>query len=689
MSNTPRDSSTSATSPTPSAARSDSPRPEFDRQFFVRLALNATALLAVGLVLLVLLGLLQRVGWIGAKRSADVEAPASPGMEYSCPMHPQIRQPNPGRCPICGMPLELRAEDAGGLQDQYAVTIRPAARRLANIQTAAVESRPVAKTLTSIGRIAIDESRQATISAYVAGRIERLFADFTGVVVARGDHLAVIYSPQLYAAQAEYLESRRAVAAMEGAALATVRRAQEQLVAGARRRLSELGMTAEQLEEIDRSAAAQSRITIYAPMGGTVTQKLVVEGQYVEAGEPIYQIADLSTVWLLLQLYPEDAALVRFGQHADVNVQSLPGERFSGRVAFVDPVVDEKTRTVSVRVELLNDRRLLRPGDYATARLHVPIGEQGQVYDDDLAGKWISPMHPQIIRDEPGPCPICGMDLVPTSQYGYANAPVPQPEVLVVPRRAVLMTGATSLVYVETEPGRFEIRPVTLGPLLRDEAVIVDGVSAGEEVAVSGNFLIDSQMQLAGKPSLIDPKRAQAAKQQTIEGPLPIPADAAQLIAGETGRTLEALYESYFALVAALSADAVPSEEQVVAVEQAAASLADARDLPEAIRAHAAAVGKEVAHLHHRSLEDARKKFEPISRAILQMAAAARGAEATESLVHYWCSMVPGGHGDWLQESSPPTNPYWGSQMLRCVQHEQQLQPPQAQAAQASSRDGD
>ena len=127
------------------------------------------------------------------------------------------------------------------------------------------------------------------------------------------------------------------------------------------------------------------------------------------------------------------------------------------------------------------------------------------------------PMHPEIRQKGPGSCPICGMDLVPTSEYGYTDAPVPQPEVLVVPRRAVLMTGSTSLVYVETVPGRFEIRPVTLGPLLRDEAVIVDGVTAGEQVAVNGNFLIDSQMQLAGKPSLIDPTRVVAAKKDDKE----------------------------------------------------------------------------------------------------------------------------------------------------------------------------
>ncbi len=506
----PQSTTSSVPAPTSVAGRHEPqpPRPGLDRTYFKRLAINAATFLLIGVLCIVLIGVAQRLSWIGAGggTTAGDQAGAA-GTVYSCPMHPNIRQPGPGRCPICSMPLEP-ATDGGGKRDEYAVTIEPASRRLANIQTTPVQRQTVQKRLESIGRIAIDESRQATISAYISGRIERLFADYTGVEVAQGDHLAVIYSPQLYAAQVEYLESRRTLANLQGAALESVRRAQERLVEGSRQRLIELGMTAEQLAELERSGQEQSRITLYSPIGGTVIEKLLVEGKYVDVGEPIYRIANLSTVWLLLQLFPEDASLVRFGQSVEVEVQSLPGKLLEGKVAFVSPVVDATTRTVDVRIELLNTDRTLRPGDYARAEVLIPLGEQSQVYDADLAGKWISPMHPQIIRDQPGNCPICGMDLVPTQQYGYSSEPLPQPEVLVIPRRAVLLTGSTSLVYVETEPGRFEIRPVELGPLLQNKAVILSGVEEGEQVAISGNFLIDSQMQLAGKPSLIDPERA-------------------------------------------------------------------------------------------------------------------------------------------------------------------------------------
>jgi Cu(I)/Ag(I) efflux system membrane fusion protein len=655
------------------------PQPQVDRRFFVRIGLNTLGLIVVGGVLLLALGFLQRIGWLTAGGPAADSAAAEEGVIWTCPMHPQIRQPNPGRCPICAMPLERAATGSAAALDELAVRIEPAARRLANIQTALVESRPVTRAVEAVGRLSFDESRQATISAYVGGRIERLFADYTGVEVPAGGPLVILYSPELYAAQVEFLESIRSAQALDRTALPGVQRAQERLVAISRQRLAELGMTERQLRELETSRQAQTRLTIYAPIGGTVVEKLAVEGRYVERGEPIYQIADLSTIWLLVQLYPEDAAQVRFGQKVVAEVHSLPGREFTGRVAFVAPMVDQRTRTVDVRVEMPNPQRLLRPGDYAQATIEVPLGEQGEIYDAELAGKWISPMHPQIVRDQPGTCPICGMDLVPTGQYGYADTPTAQPEVLVVPRRAVLMTGTTSLVYVETEPGRFEIRPIRLGPLLGNEAVVISGVQAGEAVAVSGNFLIDSQMQLAGKPSLIDPTRA-VARPPGHNAPLPLPTTAVEAISGAAGEALERLYASYSAVAAALATDRLPTEAETKAVAQAAADVLASQGLDEALRPHVEAVGQEVEHLHHLELKSAREKFKSISRHMLHLAAAVRGQGATQPLVHLWCSMVPGGEGDWLQTSLPPANPYWGAAMRRCAQHQQPLPLPQTSA---------
>lgn len=655
-------------SPVPAPAVMESTKPR-RFQWLVSRLLPVGLFFATGVILLALVGLAQRLGWIQAHAESSSPAAAEPGAIYTCPMHPQIRQPTPGRCPICGMALVPASSGVANL-DEFAVKIEPAQRRLANIQTAPVELGQLEATIQTVGSIAIDESRQATIAAYIDGRLERLFADYTGVEIKKGDHLAVIYSPQLYGSQVEYLEARKVIKSAEG--IPAIRQAQESLAANTRQRLREFGMTDEQLTELEGSGKAESRLTIYAPQGGTVVEKLAVEGNYVKAGDPIYRIAELSTVWLMLRLFPEDATRIRFGQGVEATIQSIPGETLIGRVAFVDPTVDLKTRTVGIRVELLNEDRRLRPGDYATAQIRLPIGTQGEIYDAHLADKWISPMHPQIVRDEPGPCPICGMDLVPTSRYGFAKEPIPHPESLYVPRPAVLLAGAHSVVYVETKLGVFEIRPVTLGPILRDKIVILDGLKSGEQVATAGNFLIDSQMQLAGKPSLIDPARA-IAQQKAPQGPLVLDMAAVASVAGPAGERLDALFAAYLQVQQALAADKPPSADAAQALHQSASQLQQSESIPESARTLAKEIATHSEHLHHMDLAGARKAFKPISHAILRLATQVRSDGTQKQFTHFYCPMVKGGGGDWLQATDQLLNPYFGSEMLRCGEKVQSL----------------
>jgi len=403
------------------------------------------------------------------------------------------------------------ATSGAGEGNSLSVDIDPAARRVANIQTVAVKSMPMSHTIRAVGELSYDEGSLKTISAYVDGRLDQLYADYTGVVVEKGDHLARIYSPRLYSAQVEYLLARKSRDSSANSTLTRVAETNQELYDSARQRLIELGMTETQINELEKSGEANSRLRLCAPISGTVIQKLAVEGQYVDEGQAIYQLADLSSVWLMLKLFPEDAATIRYGQKVEAEVQSLPGRAFSGRVAFVDPHVDVKTRTVGVRVVMPNPDGLLRVGDYAKATINVPVGvnDQQAVYDPELAGKWIGPRHPHVVESSPGKCPLCGVDLVPASQLGFTATEKAQHNALVVPRDAVLMAGGNSVLYVETEPGRFELRRVTLGPGCGEQIVILSGVEQGEQVATRGNFLIDSQMQLAGNPSLIDPSKAQ------------------------------------------------------------------------------------------------------------------------------------------------------------------------------------
>lgn len=650
----------SSNAPPPPDARSG--------RWWLRKLLPAGLFLSVGLLLIVLTGVAQRLGWIQAGPTAGVTA-STDGKQtvYTCPMHPQIRQPTPGRCPICGMAL-VPAAKSGSNIDQLAINIEPTQRRLANIQTAEVQSEPVNSIIETIGSIEIDESRHATIAAYIDGRIEKLFADYTGVEVEKGDHLAIVYSPELYSAQIELLEARNALQKMTSGALAVVREVQEKLVTNSRQKLVELGMTEEQINQLLTSGKAESRLTIYSPIGGTVTQKLAEEGKYIKAGEPIYRIANLNTVWLMLELYPEDASRIRFGQVVEAELQSLPGKILKGRVVFIDPTVNKTRRTVGVRVEFSNEQGQLRPGDYAKARITVPIGPQGKVYDSELAGKWISPMHPQVIRDQPGDCPICGMKLVPTSRYGYSEQPVDQNAALTVPRSAVLLAGDHSVIYVETEPGRFELRNVTLGPMLRDRAVILEGVKQGEQVATAGNFLIDSQMQLSGKPSLIDPVKYSPEKKKPAYRNEPLQFDSIRMekLTGQPGQRLEYLYSVYFTIQKQFAADKNISEQQATILTKLASELAQNSQVNQTMRQEFEQVAVNAAHLHHLSLEEARKKFKPISHAVVKLATQLRGADAKQPYYQFFCPMVPQGEGDWLQNDDKLLNPYFGSKMLHC-----------------------
>ena len=455
-------------------------------RWWIKLLIQPLVFLIGIVALLAFVGYAQRAGWIAAASHSgtltSVETSAATG-PYICPMMCTPPSSEPGRCPVCAM--ELVPASGGATSDGRSVMIDPETRRIANIQTAPVEAKAVSRTLRAVGELGYDESKLKTLSAYVDGRLEELLANYTGIVVNQGDHLARVYSPRLYASQVEFLLAlgRR----HDGTTQDSV--PTSDLAAIARRRLSELGMSDEQIDALQQSGEPNSRLFLVAPISGTVIEKLAVEGQYLKEGDAIYRLADLASVWLMLRLFPEDAAHVRRGQRVEAEVQSLPGETFSGQVDFIFPNVDPVSRTVAVRVVIPNPEGRLRVGDYARAALAIPLHSSGS-----LVAKDDGPLH-------------------------GISAPTDH-EVLVVPRDAVLMAGQNSVLYVETEPGRFEIRPVKIGPLAGDELVILKGVRAGEQVATRGNFLIDSQMQLAGNPSLIDPRRAIA---ETTNPALPIP----------------------------------------------------------------------------------------------------------------------------------------------------------------------
>ncbi|WP_197452573.1 MULTISPECIES: efflux RND transporter periplasmic adaptor subunit [Rosistilla] len=619
----------------------------------------ATVVVVAGLVFF-LLGVAQRTQWLtadgfsGGKDAAVSEAVGGEDKRYICPMMCTPPSTEPGRCPVCAM--ELVEATGGGGGDGISVTIEASARRLVGIQTAMSKMGEVNRTIRTIGSIDFDESQLSTISAYIDGRLEKMYANYAGVKVNEGDDLALIYSPQLYTAQTEFITSMNS-----DGKIGRFQISGGDLNKMARENLTELGMTESQIDQLGKSGKPMSRIRIKSPQSGTVIEKSAVEGDYVKTGHKLYRVADLSSVWLMLDLFPDDASAVRFGQQVEAEIQSMPGEVFTGRVAFIDPTVNPKTRTVRVRVEIMNFDGKLRPGDYATARVTVPAIPMDQVYDPALANKYISPMHPQVIRDEPGRCPLCDMDLVPTSQLGFASEPLPMQQVVTVPRDAVLLAGENSVIYVETEPGRFEIRRVTVGPMNRQEAVIVEGLAAGETVATGGNFLIDSQMQLAGNPSLMDPTMAPSYS----PGPLELPNTSPVMLASDAGKTFDRTYDAYFEIQCAMAADQSPPPVALNTLIEGLQELEMSAGVPDEAQRRFTTARRAAARMVG-SLETAREAYRGVSHAMLRAATVARGPKTAVKLTHYYCPMVPGGGGDWMQPGGDLQNPYWGSEMLTC-----------------------
>jgi Cu(I)/Ag(I) efflux system membrane fusion protein len=368
---------------------------------------------------------------------------------YTCAMHPFIIKDKPGSCPICGMQLIRKVEGAAATAKEEEmlghVSLSPTQRLMANVATVKVDRMPFAKEINAVGIVQYDQARQAKVTAWVAGRIDRLFVNTVGSAVSKGRPVAEIYSPELVSAQQEYLLALKSREQFKNSTIQSIAQGGEGLVSSSRQRLKLMGVKDEQIAGLEKAGQPNIRLSVYTPLSGIVIEKLVQEGQYVNVGDPLFNIADLSTIWVEVEVYENEFPFIRIGQRVEITSQSYPGKAFAGRVSFVYPFLDPKTRTVKVRVELANPGLKLKPDMFVNAMIKAPL-----------------------------------------------------PDALAVPVTAVMDTGTRQVVWVETKPGMFEPRDVKVGARVGDVIQILSGLLRGDKVASSGGYLIDSESQLKG-----------------------------------------------------------------------------------------------------------------------------------------------------------------------------------------------
>ena len=699
---------------------------------------NNKKLLVVGALALVV-GLVLGSGWGGtAAPAANKEVAEDAAEVWTCSMHPQIRLPQAGQCPICAMDLipVTGGSEAEGLGARE-LKMSLAAQKLAAIQMVEVERRFAAVETRMVGKIAVDETRLRDISAWVPGRIDRLYVDYTGVQVNEGDHMVYLYSPELLTAQEELLQALRALEQLGSKGVPTLRQTAKTTVESVREKLRLWGLTAAQIAEIERAKKPADHLTIYAPASGVVVKRHVGQGAYVQTGARIYTIADLSQVWLELAAYESDLAWIHYGQEVKFSTEAYPGEHFVGRIAFIDPLLDEKSRTVRVRVNVDNADGRLKPGMLARAVSRANATADGRVMDEVLAGKWISPMHPEIVKDGPGACDICGMALVRAEELGYMDRETAAREKpLVVPASAVLITGKRAIVYV-ADPARegiFAGREVELGARAGDVYLVKSGLRAGERVVVNGAFKIDSALQILAKPSMMSPEggvkpaghqHGTERSTSAVEAPVDHSAHAhaqdsmqrgemdtetkdtahamadhaahrargqgtqddraAQATEAPVASTLfyeqlAAVFLRYSDVQKSLSQDQLGAAKKGAEGVLSALQKVDMQQIrgeahTEWMRAAKQIAGGASQLRDAADIVAARSAFEKLSIALVSVAKNV-GTGMAEPLYLYHCPMAFGNAGaEWLQKADQTENPYLGSAMFRCGSQRQRFAP--------------
>ncbi len=542
---------------------------------------------------------------------------------WTCSMHPQIMQPEPGDCPICGMDLIPAETGADGLSANE-IKMTDNAMALANIRTTTVGiGSSDGSSLKLSGKIRENEEANATQATYFAGRIEQLNVNYTGESVAKGKLLATIYSPELVSAQQELLTA------------ASMKESQPALYNAVRNKLKLWKLSDNQIESIEQAGKVQENFPVYATVSGTVTDKLVEEGDYVKQGQPLYKIANLNTVWAVFDAYENQIASLKEGQEVKVTTNAYPNEEFKAKISFVDPLLNSSTRTVMVRAILDNKNNLLKPGMFV----------EGTIKSTQMQRK----------------------------------------DAVIIPSSAVMWTGERSVVYVKTNPNEpvFEMREVALGSTNGDTYIIISGLENGDQVVTNGTFTVDAAAQLQGKKSMMN---AEGGKTMTgheghlgmQEGSSAVPSnntDHSEMkkriaVANEFQNQLKQVFEAYVSVKDALvNDDSAAAQKEAKQMEQGLAKVDMKLLKDKEAHNHWMTIQKELkassnAMAGTSDIKEQRDHFKHLSAHMIN---SVQLFGVNQKVYNNYCPMADSNKGaNWLSLEKEIRNPYYGEAMITC-----------------------
>lgn len=524
---------------------------------------------------------------------------------WTCSMHPQIRQKSPGSCPICGMDLIPADTDNNQLSDTQ-FTLSKNAIALADIQTTIIgEGAMGDQAIKLSGLIQENEEKNATQAAYFDGRIEKLFVNYEGQEVRQGQSLASIYSPQLVSAQQELLTAQ------------SLKASQPDLYQAVKNKLKLWKLTDKQISAIESSGKVQESYPIYASISGVVSKIMLDEGDYIKQGEPIFKIANLSSVWAVFDGYENQVSQLKKGQPIKVKSLAYPNEVISAKITFIDPVLNASKRTVKIRAEIDNKKNLLKPGMFVEGAVAVGTNDN---------------------------------------------------ETLIIPQSAVLWTGKRSLVYLKAnaESSVFEIREITLGDAVDKGYIVIDGLQTGDEIVTNGTFTVDAAAQLKGKKSMMNEGGPIRTGHEGHEG-MGATMEVEKIDVNPVfQKSFEPVLNSYMELKEALVLSDPIKVQQVSGKALKQLKRVNSSAVKGAVVGQISTLEKSfMAISMTASIEKQRQQFALLSNQFVSIIPNINNSEKPIYVVH--CPMANNNKGsDWLSWEQEIRNPYYGEAMLTC-----------------------